>query len=91
MEQEATKNNFKKVWGQTNLVHVAAHGVFKGKEQLIKKEGQSRGILQAQEESPIKDSGSMILLAPFETGYLTTQEITGLPPSTITKIGRAHV
>lgn len=86
VEHDATKNNFRNIWGQKNIVHVAAHGVFKGKEPLIKKGVQSRGILQAQEESPIKDSGSMILLAPFETGYLTTQEITGLPPSSITRL-----
>lgn len=86
VEQGATKNNFRNIWGQKNIVHVAAHGVFKGKEPLIKKGVQSRGILEIQEEGPFKGGGSVILLAPFETGYLTTQEITGLPPSTITRL-----
>ena len=55
LEDEATKDNFKKNWGRYQRVHLSAHVVF-------------------------NEEGQFILLAPSDTGKLSTIDITELPP-----------
>jgi CHAT domain-containing protein len=55
LEDKATKENFKKNWGQYQRVHLSAHVVF-------------------------NEEGQFILLAPYDTGKLSTTDITELPP-----------
>ncbi len=55
LDDEATKENFKKNWGKYQRVHLSAHVVF-------------------------NEEGQFILLAPSDTGKLSTTDITELKP-----------
>lgn len=91
--KDATKSNFKKTWGQNSIMHLAAHGIAKEREPLNENQAKSRalckarGVCTAEDEDPLlEEERPMILLAPYETGYITNQDITGLPPATVTRL-----
>ena len=91
--KDATKANFKKTWGQNSIMHLAAHGIAKEREPLNENQAKSRalckarGVCTAEDEGPLlEEERPVILLAPYETGYITNQVITGLPPATVTRL-----